>query len=79
LEKLLLSHKDPFIHPTFIGINLTLNVNTILVVGHYIDNYNVFKYKIIHLIRRDWITFDRSCNTPNMNTNPLPNHVAIWE
>jgi hypothetical protein len=79
LEKLLLSRKDPFIHLTFIGTNLTLNVNTILVVGHNIDNYNVFKYKIIYLIRRGWITFDGGWNAPNMNTNPLPNHVAIKE
>lgn len=42
------------------------------IVGHKIDGYVAFKRKIIQLIKVRWITFDES---PNVNSNPLPNHA----
>jgi hypothetical protein len=45
-------------------------------IRHNIDNYLNFKVKLFHLIKLGWIKFDRSQNASNMNTKPLPNHVA---
>jgi hypothetical protein len=42
------------------------------VVGHSIHTYNAFKRKLLQLIKAGWIIFE---DTPNMNTNPLPNHA----
>jgi hypothetical protein len=42
-------------------------------VGHNIDGCLGFKRKILQLIKTRWISFDES---PNVRTNPLPNHAS---
>ena len=42
------------------------------VVEHDIHTCNTFKRKLLQLIKAGWIAFE---DTPNVNTNPLPNHA----
>jgi hypothetical protein len=42
------------------------------ILRHSIYIWNAFKKKLLHLIKVGWITFDE---TPNVKTNPLPNHA----
>jgi hypothetical protein len=42
------------------------------VSGHSIHTCNAFKRKLQQLIKAGWIAFE---DTPNVNTNPLPNHA----
>jgi hypothetical protein len=42
------------------------------VVEHDIHTCNIFKRKLLQLINAGWVAFEDS---PNVNTNPLPNHV----
>ena len=42
-------------------------------VGHNIDGCLGFKRKILQLIKTRWISFNES---PNVRTNPLPNHAS---
>jgi hypothetical protein len=41
--------------------------------GHNIRTCNVFKTRLMHLIKAGLITFEEN---PNMSTNPLPNHAS---
>ncbi|XP_073264252.1 uncharacterized protein [Populus alba] len=41
--------------------------------GHSIEACFAFKRKVLQLIRVGWVTFEDS---PNVNSNPLPKHVA---
>jgi hypothetical protein len=43
------------------------------IARHNIHTCNAFKKKLMHLIKAGWITFKE---TPNMSTNPLPNHAS---
>jgi hypothetical protein len=42
-------------------------------VGHSIHTCSAFKKRLMHLIKFGWITFE---GTPNMSSNPLPNHAS---
>jgi len=42
------------------------------VAGHNIHTCNAFKRKLLQLIKAGWIALE---DTPNVNTNPLPNHA----
>lgn len=46
------------------------------VVGHFIENYPVFKNKIIALIKYGWISFNRPNGSSNINSNLLPTHTS---
>jgi hypothetical protein len=41
--------------------------------GHSIHTCSAFKKRLMHLIKFGWITFE---GTPNMSSNPLPNHAS---
>eukprot|EP00258_Populus_trichocarpa_P039875 XP_024455894.1 uncharacterized protein LOC112327337 [Populus trichocarpa] len=43
------------------------------IVGYNIYTCNAFKRKLLQLIKDGWIEFE---DTPNVNTNPLPNHAG---
>jgi hypothetical protein len=43
------------------------------IAGHNIHTCNAFKRKLLQLIKAGWIEFE---DTPNVNTNPLPNHAG---
>jgi len=45
-------------------------------VGHNIDGCLGFKRKILQLIKTRWISFNKS---PDVRTNPLPNHASESE
>ena len=42
------------------------------ITGHSIYTCNAFKRKLLQLIKARWIELE---DTPNVNTNPLPNHA----
>lgn len=42
------------------------------ITGHSIYTCNAFKRKLLQLIKAGWIELE---DTPNVNTNPLPNHA----
>jgi len=42
-------------------------------VGHNIHTCSAFKKRLMHLIKVGWITFE---GTPNVSSNPLPNHAS---
>jgi len=41
--------------------------------GHNIHTCSAFKKRLVHLIKAGWITFE---GTPNVSSNPLPNHAS---
>ncbi|XP_073261997.1 uncharacterized protein [Populus alba] len=43
------------------------------IAGHNIHTCNAFKRKLLQLIKAGWIEFE---DAPNVNVNPLPNHVS---
>ena len=43
------------------------------VVGHNIHTCSAFKKRLMQLIKAGWITLE---GTPNMSSNPLPNHAS---
>jgi hypothetical protein len=43
------------------------------IAGYNIHTCNAFKKKLLQLIKTRWIMFEE---TPNVNTNPLPNHAS---
>jgi hypothetical protein len=42
-------------------------------VGHNIHTCSAFKKRLMHLIKAGWVTFE---GTPNVSSNPLPNHAS---
>jgi hypothetical protein len=41
--------------------------------GHCIDTCSAFKRKLLQLFKVGWITLE---DTPNINSNPMPNHAS---
>jgi hypothetical protein len=41
--------------------------------GHNIHTCSAFKKRLMHLIKAGWVTFE---GTPNVSSNPLPNHAS---
>ena len=42
--------------------------------GHSLENYTILKYRVQDIIKARALTFE-DMNSPNLNANPMPNHV----
>jgi len=59
-------------YPNWCKPNLTCEYHA-GAAGHSIHTCSAFKKRLMHLIKAGWITFE---GTPNMSSNPLPNHAS---